>query len=81
MDFLYDPQGVLLIVKGATGTEKVMTWLYRNLLLFPKATAQLAKPVFSIPTHLRNFLSAGAFAAANGVLFEGIIRFILLISL
>lgn len=41
--------------EGATGTEKGMTWLYRNLLLFPKATAQLAKTVFSIPTHLRNF--------------------------
>ena len=60
--------------EGATGTEKGMTWLYRNLLLFPKATAQLAKTVFSIPTHLRNFLSAGAFAAANGVLFEGILN-------
>jgi len=39
--------------------------------LFPKATSQLAKTVFSIPTHLRNIISAGAFAAANGILFQG----------
>jgi len=60
--------------EGATGTEKGMTWLYRNLLLLPKATAQLAKTVLSIPTHLRNLLSAGAFAAANGILFEGLLN-------
>jgi len=60
--------------EGATGTEQGMTWLYRNLLLLPKATAQLAKTVLSLPTHLRNLMSAGAFAAANGVLFEGLIN-------
>ena len=43
-----------------------------NLLLFPKGISQLAKTVLSIPTHLRNFFSAGAFASANGILFEGI---------
>ena len=47
-------------------------WFYRNLLLFPKGVSQLAKTVLSIPTHLRNFFSAGAFASANGILFEGI---------
>ena len=47
-------------------------WFYRNLLLFPKGISQLAKTVLSIPTHLRNFFSAGAFAGANGILFEGI---------
>ena len=57
--------------KGATAAEKGASFLYRNLLLFPKATAQLAKTVLSIPTHLRNIISAGAFAAANGILFEG----------
>lgn len=46
-------------VKGAS-------WLYRNLLLTPKAGAQYAKTVLSIPTHFRNFLSSGAFALANG---------------
>jgi len=57
--------------KGASAAEKGVSFLYRNLLLFPKATAQLAKTVLSIPTHLRNIISAGAFAAANGILFEG----------
>ena len=57
--------------EGATAAEKGASFLYRNFLLFPKATAQLAKTVLSIPTHLRNLISAGAFAAANGVIFEG----------
>ena len=57
--------------EGATAAEQGASFLYRNLLLFPKATAQLAKTVLSIPTHLRNLISAGAFASANGILFEG----------
>ena len=57
--------------EGATAAEKGASFMYRNLLLFPKATSQLAKTVFSIPTHLRNIISAGAFAAANGILFQG----------
>ena len=57
--------------EGATAAEKGTAFLWRNLLLFPKATAQLAKTVFSIPTHLRNIISAAGFAAANGILFEG----------
>jgi hypothetical protein len=57
--------------EGANVAEKGASFLYRNLLLFPKATAQLAKTVLSIPTHLRNIISAGAFAGANGILFEG----------
>jgi|TARA_R110002012_G_scaffold266640_1_gene450258 hypothetical protein len=60
--------------EGAAAPEQSVSWLYRNLVLLPKATAQLAKTVFSLPTHLRNFLSAGAFAAANGVLFEGLLN-------
>jgi len=60
--------------EGATSAEKGASFLYRNLLLFPKATAQLAKTVLSIPTHLRNIISAGAFAGANGVLFEGFLN-------
>ncbi len=58
--------------EGANPAEKAVTWFYRNLLLFPKSVSQLAKTVLSIPTHLRNFFSAGAFAGANGILFEGI---------
>ncbi len=39
---------------------------YDNFLLFPKLASQMAKTVFSLTTHVRNFVSAGAFAAANG---------------
>ncbi len=42
--------------------------IYRNLILAPKAGAQLAKTVLGPVTHMRNFLSAAAFAGANGVL-------------
>jgi hypothetical protein len=58
--------------EGANPAEKAATWFYRNLLLFPKGVSQVAKTVLSIPTHLRNFFSAGAFAGANGILFEGL---------
>jgi len=63
------------IIRGrgeANPAEKAATWFYRNLLLFPKGISQLAKTVLSIPTHLRNFFSAGAFASANGIFFEGL---------
>jgi hypothetical protein len=56
--------------EGASTAENVASWMYRNLLLFPKGVSQIAKTVLSIPTHIRNFLSAGAFAGANGILFE-----------
>ncbi len=58
--------------EGASAAEKGASFLYRNLLLFPKGVSQLAKTVFSIPTHLRNNISAGAFASANGILFQGL---------
>ena len=58
--------------EGANPAEKAATWFYRNLLLFPKGISQMAKTIFSIPTHLRNFFSAGAFAGANGIFFEGL---------
>ena len=63
------------VIRGrgeANPAEKAATWFYRNLLLFPKGISQLAKTVLSIPTHLRNFFSAGAFASANGIFFEGL---------
>ena len=56
--------------EGQGQITKVGTWLYRNLFLTPKAGAQYAKTVLSIPTHMRNFLSASAFSAANGIFFE-----------
>jgi hypothetical protein len=42
--------------------------LYQNLILYPKATSQLAKTVLGPVTHLRNFMSASMFAAANGMM-------------
>ncbi len=67
------PSGLAGFVRGKEGAgtvEEVASWMYRNLLLFPKGISQMAKTIFSIPTHLRNFFSAGAFSAANGVMFE-----------
>ena len=40
--------------------------LYQNLVLYPKATSQMAKTILAPFTHARNFISAAAFAAANG---------------
>jgi hypothetical protein len=65
--------GLAGFVRGRNATssaEKAASWTYRNLLLFPKGISQIAKTVLSVPTHLRNFFSAGAFAGANGILFE-----------
>ena len=56
--------------EGASVAEQGASFLYRNLILIPKAGSQLAKTVLSIPTHIRNLMSAGAFAGANGVLFS-----------
>ena len=58
-------------MRGETGGAlgKSFSWAWRNLLLTPKAGAQYAKTILSVPTHIRNFLSSGAFSLANGVLF------------
>ena len=44
-----------------------MESVYNNLVLYPKATSQIAKTILSPITHVRNFISAGAFVAANGL--------------
>ena len=58
-------------MRGDTGGAlgKTFSWAWRNLLLTPKAGAQYAKTILSIPTHIRNFLSSSAFSLANGVVF------------
>ena len=55
-------------LRGESGgfIGKTLSWGYRNLLLTPKAGAQYAKTILSVPTHIRNFLSSGAFTVANG---------------
>ena len=51
------------------GVKKSMpVQLYQNLILYPKATAQMAKTILAPFTHARNFISAAAFAGANGIL-------------
>jgi hypothetical protein len=58
------------LVRGdITSDKQSMGWmLYKNAILYPKAGAQLAKTVLGPVTHARNFISAMAFAGANGVL-------------
>ena len=53
--------GTKMVDKGPIGQ------LYHSLLLYPKATSQIAKTILSPVTHMRNFISAGAFATANGI--------------
>ena len=48
--------------------KSTLNQLYEGFLLYPKATSQLAKTVLSPVTHARNFISAGAFASANGLI-------------
>jgi hypothetical protein len=59
----------------AESFEKTQEWLkglpaqiYNNLVLYPKGTSQMAKTVLAPFTHVRNFVSAAAFAGANGIL-------------
>ena len=52
-----------LDIKGAGTIGR----LYHSLILYPKGLSQIAKTILSPVTHMRNFISAGAFAAANGI--------------
>jgi len=66
----YALNGVADAIEAASGVPQ-STWadnaIYRNLVLLPKATSQMAKTILSPVTHARNFISAGAFAVANGL--------------
>lgn len=67
------PRGLAGALRGresASTAEAAATYLYRTLLLAPKAASQMAKTILSIPTHLRNLISAGMFTVANGTLIE-----------
>ena len=56
-------------IKGTKeSTKSIPAQLYQNLILYPKATAQMAKTILAPFTHARNFISAAAFAGANGIL-------------
>jgi len=67
----YARNGVAEAIEGtsfATKDRGNIGRLYDSLILYPKAASQIAKTILSPVTHLRNFVSAGAFAAANGIL-------------
>ena len=48
--------------------------IYNNLVLYPKGTSQMAKTILAPFTHVRNFISATAFAGANGIMPFGNIK-------
>ncbi len=50
------------------GAKSMVGKMYENFILYPKATSQIAKTILSPITHVRNFLSASAFATANGII-------------
>jgi len=67
---LYARPGVADALKQtslATENNKFLAQMYESLVLYPKATSQIAKTILSPVTHMRNFVSAGAFATANGI--------------
>ena len=53
---------------NAYKTKGTGAQIYEGLVLYPKATSQIAKTILSPVTHARNFVSAGAFATANGII-------------
>jgi len=53
---------------ASTRSESMIGKIYENLILYPKATSQIAKTILSPVTHVRNFISSGAFATANGII-------------
>jgi len=62
-DALYNVNKNLITPESGWGAR-----LYANAILYPKATSQMAKTILAPFTHMRNFLSAGAFATANGII-------------
>ena len=55
-------------IEDLAKSQGMTSQLYQNLILYPKATSQMAKTILSPFTHARNFISAGAFAMANGII-------------
>ena len=55
-------------MKVQNASKSIPQQLYNNLILYPKGVSQMAKTILAPFTHVRNFISASAFAAANGIL-------------
>ncbi len=71
LDGLYAEKGVADAIEESAmlaRDKSTIKQLYDSFILYPKATSQLAKTVLSPITHARNFISAGAFATANGLI-------------
>ena len=58
----------LMETAKSNNAKSMVGKMYENFILYPKATSQIAKTILSPFTHVRNFLSAGAFATANGII-------------
>jgi len=50
--------------------KSTLQQMYDSFVLYPKATSQMAKTILSPVTHVRNFVSAGAFASSNGLFLQ-----------
>jgi hypothetical protein len=59
-------------MRGESGGDlgKTASWLYRNLMLLPKAISQYDKTILSIPTQIKNLLANFMFSLSNGTIFE-----------
>jgi len=55
-------------MKTEEASKSLGAQIYNNLVLYPKGTSQMAKTILAPFTHVRNFISATAFAGANGIL-------------
>ena len=68
---LYTTSGMAKALEGTSlSFDKAgpLGQLYQSLILYPKGLSQIAKTILSPVTHVRNFVSAGAFATANGII-------------
>ena len=55
-------------MKTQNSSKSIPAQLYNNMILYPKGMSQMAKTILAPFTHVRNFVSAAAFAGANGIL-------------
>jgi hypothetical protein len=68
---LYTTSGIAQALEGTSlsfDKAGILGQLYQSLVLYPKGLSQIAKTILSPVTHVRNFVSAGAFATANGII-------------
>ena len=71
---LYTTSGMAKALEGTSlsfDNAGMLGQLYQSLVLYPKGLSQIAKTILSPVTHVRNFVSAGAFATANGIIPDG----------